>query len=153
MAKRPSSHNSPNAADRQASTVSAAGKNPEQKIYTNRFRGWARSTPIAHASAISTGRPTSNKPFTPSAARSWRPSTSKPSWAMNPPSTASGQSSNSVTAVMPMKWYDTPVSKSRRTNHKANRQNTVPNSRCWRRRSVNSSTQRTWLAAQISNGT
>ncbi|EJT82942.1 hypothetical protein PPS11_41625 [Pseudomonas putida S11] len=41
------------------------GRTPEQKIYTNRFRGWARSTPIAHASAISTGRPTSNKPFTP----------------------------------------------------------------------------------------
>ncbi|MCY1176559.1 hypothetical protein D9M73_168370 [compost metagenome] len=72
---------------------------------------------------------------------------------MKPPSTASGQSSNRVTAVMPIKWYDTPVSKSRRTSHSANRQNTVPNSKCWRRRSVNSSTQRTRLTAQINNGT
>ncbi|OMP13528.1 hypothetical protein COLO4_01485 [Corchorus olitorius] len=32
MAKRPSSHNTPSAAGTQTSTVSAAGKNPEQKI-------------------------------------------------------------------------------------------------------------------------
>ncbi|MNI66666.1 hypothetical protein D3C73_1222500 [compost metagenome] len=52
-----------------------------------------------------------------------------------------------------MKWYDTPVSKSRRTSQSANRQNTVPNSRCCRRLSANSSSQRVRLAAHSSKGT
>ena len=88
----------------------------------------------------------------PSAARSGRPTAISPSCASSPARIASGQSSSRVTAVMPMKCIDSPDAKSRRTSQSRNSTTTVPNSRCWRRRSLNSSIQGARAAAQSNTG-
>ncbi|MOA47751.1 hypothetical protein D3C78_1704170 [compost metagenome] len=58
---------------------------------------------MAQSSVTSTGNSTSRAPLIPRAARSSLPSASRPSCAISAPSTARGQSSNRVTAVIPMR--------------------------------------------------
>ncbi|MNT92509.1 hypothetical protein D3C72_2338070 [compost metagenome] len=70
MAKRSSYHNTVSDSTRHSNAERAAAKKPEQKMYTKRLRGCARSTAMAQHSVTSTGSRINSAPFTPIATRS-----------------------------------------------------------------------------------